>query len=164
MEVVQSKFLRWLLCVALVVSVSCGSKEEPVLSPLDGGPLPVLGPCGPVPEEGDYKKADVRGIVFPPGAVIRKTRPNGPATNVRGYIPITPVKARQFYEAHKGLEILQIEDETVESEILVSDGAFRTFAKFQAVCESASKIVAITAPEVNGEKVPTPAGTGTPPP
>lgn len=77
---------------------------------------------------------------------------------VRGYVDEVPLDLREAYESDEGLEILVIEDEGLEVETLVTDGAYRTFFKANAVCATGSTFIAVVAPEVEASLVPTPTG------
>ena len=108
-------------------------------------PLRALGPCEDAPNRG--RADEVQGLVLPPDAIVTKVSPAGPLTNVQGYLPMTPVEARAFYQRHEGLTILSVEDEVFESEVLFALDDRRVFVKSQAVCERGSVFVAVIAPD-----------------
>ena len=101
------------------------------------------------------------GTILPRSAVATRMRERGPTVRVTGYVPMRPIELRMYYESRQDLEILTIEDEIIEAEALLSDGAFRTFIKAQAVCDEGSTFLAVVAPELAAGEVPVPAG-GTP--
>jgi hypothetical protein len=107
-------------------------------------PLRALGPCENAPRAG--RDDDVAGLVLPDGAVLTQVSPAEPLTNAQGYIPMTPVQIRVYYQQHPDLEVLSVEDEVQESEVLVEAGDRRLFIKSQAVCELGSVFVAVVAP------------------
>lgn len=124
-------------------------------------PLVGLGPC----EDQDRIRvidAEVPDpVVLPPGALLTEVDQTGPLTNLQGYVPLTPVQTRVFYQEMEDAEILQVEDEIREAEVLLSRLEHRTFFKSQAVCEQGSIFVAVLAPEVEDGALPAPAGDGT---
>ena len=129
----------------------------PSIDPALLAPLTALGPCRidptPVPHE------PVPGLVLPEGTVVTLVEVAAPITDVRGYIPMTPVQLRVHYQWHPELRPLHVEDEVFEAEVLVTDGVHRLFVKAQAVCELGSAFVAIVAPEEAATAVPRPTGS-----
>ena len=122
-------------------------------------PLPGYPPCGGfVP---DRSEPHPEGAILPRSALVTRVRERGPTLRVSGYIPLRPVALRRHYESRGDLEVLQIEDEIIEAEALLTDRKFRTYIKATAVCESGSSFTAIVAAELDAAEVPTPAG-GTP--
>ena len=123
-------------------------------------PLTMLGPCNVEPNALDEEPAD--GTLLPEGAVLTSQTRQGPLTQIKGYIPMTPVQIRVFYQRQDQYEyeILQVEDEIRESEVLLADGDNRLFVKAQAICELGSVFLAVLAPESSGDQVPVPAGGG----
>ena len=108
-------------------------------------PLRGLGPCEDAPSQG--RDDEVQGLVLPSDAVVTKVSPAGPLTNVQGYLPMTPVEVRAFYQRHDDLTVLSVEDEVFESEVLFALDDRRVFLKSQAVCERGSVFVAVVAPD-----------------
>ncbi|CAN5272014.1 hypothetical protein BH23ACT9_BH23ACT9_09440 [soil metagenome] len=134
--------------------MGCGGPEARI--DLDSpAALAALPDCGPVPEGID---ADVDGLVVPPGTLLTDVTANGPITTISGYTPLTPIAIRQHYEQQSDLEVLVIEDEVFEAEALVSDGSHRTYVKANAVCADGSRLLAIVAPELEGDLLPVPDG------
>lgn len=123
-------------------------------------PLTALGPCEVEPNILDEEPAE--GALLPDGAVLTSQTEQGPLTQIKGYIPMTPVQIRVFYQRQDDYEyeILQVEDEIRESEVLLADGDNRLFVKAQAICELGSVFLAVLAPESSGDQVPVPAGGG----
>lgn len=123
-------------------------------------PLTALGPCNVDPNIIDDEPAE--GTLLPEGAVLTSQTQQGPLTQIKGYIPMTPVQIRVFYQRQDDYdyEILQVEDEIRESEVLLADGNNRLFVKAQAICELGSVFLAVLAPESSGDQVPVPAGGG----
>ena len=118
-------------------------------------PLTALGPCTAEPNVLDEPPAE--GALLPPDAVLTSQAKDGPLTTLKGYVPMTPVQIRVFYQRQETHEVLQVEDEIRESEVLLADGNNRLFVKSQAICELGSVFLAVLAPESSGA-VPTPAG------
>ena len=63
---------------------------------------------------------------------------------------MTPVDIRHFYQQQSDVEVLQIEDEIVESEGLVANAStgYRTLFKANAICQTGSKMLFVVAAEV----------------
>jgi hypothetical protein len=121
------------------------------------GPLPGYPPCAPfVPKE---RVRGVEGLIVPRSAVLTRVRARGPAQKVQGYVPMTPVQLRRHYQSRPGITVLQIEDEIIEAEGLLTDGRFRSYFKAQAVCELGSRFFALVASEQAQAVLPTPAGS-----
>ncbi len=104
------------------------------------------------------------GLVVPPGTILTEQSTDGPLTTVKGYVPMTPVQVRVWYQIQPDLTIIQGEDEVREAEALLDNGEHRLFLKAQAICEEGSVFLAVVAPQVAGDAVPAPAGTVTPAP
>lgn len=98
------------------------------------------------------------GLVLPPGVIITSTGPlTADLAEARGFIAATPIEVRQFYEREPSLTIFEIEDEIFEAEVLVEQGAFRTYMKASAACSDGSTIYAVVGPAGTGS-VPSPTG------
>ncbi|MDP9405964.1 MAG: hypothetical protein M3O86_05090, partial [Actinomycetota bacterium] len=96
--------------------------------------------------------------------VVTDVREQAPLTQVTGWVPLLPVDVRSFIEGRDDLEVLVSEDEGYESELLVSDGTSRVFVKARALCDGASVLAEVIAPEDAAGGLPAPAGTPTPGP
>ena len=107
-------------------------------------PLRALGACDDPPRPSDDD--EVAGLVLPDGAVVTQVSPAEPLTNVTGYLTMTPVQARAFYQQHPDLTIISVEDEGFEAEVLYQVDDWRVFVKSQAVCELGSVFVAVVSP------------------
>ena len=156
-------FMRTLVAVVLSGIVGCTPADPTVArSPGDVdpqllAPLEALGPCPPSPSPA----ADApEGLYLPAGAAVTTVEVTGPLTNVQGWLPLTPVEVRVHYQRLDAVDVISVEDEIIESEVLVSDGTYRLFVKAQAACERGSVFVAVRAQEAEADAVPTPAGTG----
>ena len=101
--------------------------------------------------------------MLPPTARLTAVRAQQPLTQLNGYVEMTPVRVREWIEAQADLEVVVSEDEGYESELLVTDGTWRTFVKARAVCDDASLLAEVIAPEDSGAVLPTPAGSPPPP-
>lgn len=150
------------LLVGCTSGVETGSSPNPspptsVASELLG-PLTQLGPCTADPEA-SADASEARDLILPPGSVLTSVERQDPVTQVQGYVPMTPVQVRVWFTDQSGLEVIQVEDEVIESEVLVTDGQHRLFVKAQAVCALGSVFVGILAPEEAAGEVPTPAGS-----
>lgn len=176
-----SRLLQTAAALATVLAVACGSGGDgpgssavpataaaastPALSPGDIDPallepLTMLGPCTVDPNAIDEPPAE--RALLPDGAVLTAQKQDGPLTQLKGYIPMTPVQIRVFYQRQDQFDVLQIEDEVRESEVLLADGDHRLFVKAQAVCEQGSVFLAVLAPRAAQHNVPAPAGGGSP--
>ena len=160
-------------CCLVAVLAACGSSPSPSQPPTGGAgaatpgatatdidpallePLTALGPCTVEPNVLDEPPAE--GALLPPDTVLTSQAKDGPLTTIKGYIPMTPVQIRVFYQRQDTFEVIQVEDEIRESEVLLADGNNRLFVKSQAICELGSVFLAVLAPESSGS-VPTPAG------
>ena len=87
----------------------------------------------------------------------------GPLTQVDGFVDLTPIEVRDYYE-DGGLEVLQIEDEGFETEALLSDGTHRMYVKARVLCRTGSNIPATVGAESQAAALPTPAASPSPPP
>ena len=143
---------------APAASPAATGSSEVAIDPQLLEPLAGLGPCkfDPKPMTAEPTEA----AVFPDDTVVTEQQANGPLTSIKGYIPMTPVQIRVFYQEQDRYDVIQVEDEIRESEVLLGDGANRLFVKAQAVCELGSVFLAVLAPESAGNAVPTPAGGG----
>lgn len=85
--------------------------------------------------------------MLPERAVVTSQTRADPLVNVQGYVEMTPIQVRVFYQQNRDVEVLSVEDEIQESEVLVQADGYRLFVKTQAVCELGSVFVAIVAPQ-----------------
>lgn len=106
-------------------------------------PLKGLGPCSDTPQGRDD---EVAGLVLPSEAVVTSVTPADPLTNVQGYVPMTPVQMRAFYQKSTDVSVISVEDEVFEAEILFEAAGRRVFLKAQGVCELGSVFVAVVSP------------------
>lgn len=144
-----------ILLVFGFVAFTSGRSEDRALD-LDG-PLPGYPPCeGFVPDD---KGRHVEGVILPPSAVITGIERDGRSRTATGFVPLRPIQVRQYYQSLAGVEVLQIEDEIIEAEALLTDGQFRMYVKAVAVCDSGSEFEALVAPEQDSAGLPTPGGT-----
>lgn len=134
-----------------------GTSATDGIDPAALEPLTALGPCEIEPNAIDDPPAE--GLVLPPGAVLTEQAEDGPLTTTRGYVPMTPVQVRDWYQRHEELEVVQIEDEVREAEALLDSGDRRLFVKAQAVCELGSVFLAVVAPQADEDQLPAPAGS-----
>lgn len=107
-------------------------------------PLTRLGSCDDPPA--DAGNDPVEGLVLPDAAIVTQVSAADPLTNVQGYIEMTPVQVRAFYQEHPDVEVISVEDEVFEAELLFESGDWRVFVKSQAVCELGSVFVAVVSP------------------
>jgi hypothetical protein len=142
----------------LVSALPTGNLADGDIDPALLEPLTMLGPCTVDPNTIDDEP--VAGALLPDGAVLTSQTQQGPLTQIKGYIPMTPVQIRVFYQRQDTFDVVQVEDEVRESEILLADGNHRLFVKAQAICELGSVFLAVVAPESAGDQVPLPARGG----
>lgn len=113
-----------------------------------GAPLRAFPTCGPAPAEGPAaaRKA-VDGLLLPPKTVITGSKKQGKTLNISGYVALTPVRIRQFYEKRTELTFFRIEDEVFEAEVFFQqpDGK-RAYVKAKPACRTASQLTIIIAP------------------
>ncbi|MBW3664085.1 MAG: hypothetical protein KY469_13375 [Actinobacteria bacterium] len=149
-----------LLSIVIAIALTgCGGDDtmQANLADVPTGPLTGLPPCGEAPEP-LAEPPEVEGLVLPEGAEITQVTETAPLTNVTAYVERTPVQIRLELEADPELEILVSEDEVLEAELLVTDGEHRTFVKARAICDRASVVVGVVAPEEASDVVPVPTG------
>lgn len=143
--------------VAAALLSACGGSSPPTATPTGPAiateissellaPLEGLGPCVPRPAD-SQATADVVGLYLPEGAVIDRVSPQGPITQVEGWMPLTPIQIRAHYVTRDDVEVLAVEDEVWESETLLTDGDHRLFVKASGICRTESVFVAIVSPE-----------------
>lgn len=152
--------------VALAVLTGCAEPTPAgVVDPNQPatGPLVALPPCTDPPQPVE-ELPPVEGAVLPPGTVVLDVTEQPPLTHLSGYVDMTPVNVRLWFEDNDDLEIIIIEDEVHESEMLVSDGSHRTYVKAAAICRTGSTVLGIVAEETAAEGLPVPTGAATPPP
>lgn len=148
------------IVVLIVVANDSGQTglEQQAIDP--NAPLVGYPPCdGLAPDRVEPRP---EGAILPRSARVTRVRERGPTLRVGGYVPLRPVALRMHYESRANLEVLQIEDEIIEAEALLTDGEFRTYIKATAVCDSGSSFSAIVAPELAASQVPTPSGGPSP--
>lgn len=146
-----------MLLFALLVLTACSSGPVTPRATFDAeGPLTGYGACV-APTAGPVLRPV--GMVLPEGAVLTEGQADGPVTQVSGFVPLTPVQLRQHYEQRDDVVVLSVEDEILESEVLLEADGYRTFVKATVACERGSRFVALTAANVDASTVPTPAGT-----
>lgn len=78
--------------------------------------------------------------MLPDGAFLTEVVRQGPLVQVRGWAEQSPLELRAQYEDRDDVEVLTLEDETVEVETLVTDGEHRTYLRGTAVCATASRL------------------------
>jgi hypothetical protein len=148
---------------AVVLLAACGGGGQPVagstapVDPLLTEAFNALPACGPTPAPAP--DTDAPGLHLPDEAIVTQIRDNGPLTQVTGYVALTPIEVRLYYEQATDVEVIQVEDEGYESEVLVTDGQHRLFVKAQALCSRGSNFAGVIAPEDAAGGVPTPAGS-----
>ena len=118
--------------------------DAPIPGPDRLKPLTALGPCDSSPKAADAEQP--QGLVLPEEAVMIQVTPADPLTNVQGYVAMTPVQVRAFYQRHPDVTVISVEDEGFEAEILFEADARRVFIKAQAVCDLGSLFVAVVSP------------------
>jgi hypothetical protein len=149
--------------VLLGVTAGCGGGEEsgpeataPVPSPTStlpaakGGPLTDLPECSAPPEPAEGAEAEV---VLPDDTVVTGVEDLGELLSVRGYVALTPIQVREFYEAAPELQVYVAEDEVYEAEVLFGADDNRVYVKAQAQCRQGSLLSLFEGPE-DGEGLP----------
>lgn len=169
-----------LLLAVLALAGGCGG-AAPVAAPQDpevadpltdeqaelndlldqGGAIERLPACGAPPPEVRGKRP--AGLELPPGSVLQLVEPGEPLVTVHGFVELTPVLVRRYYEQRGGLTVYDVEDEGFESELLVGNGEARTYVKALATCQTGSTLLAVVGPEGAGG-LPVPAGSPSAPP
>jgi hypothetical protein len=139
-----------LVTVALLLASSCRDRESPGIDFDDPGPLSGFGECT-APRRGPVGR--VAGLDLPDGAILTSDRLKGRFTIVRGFIQMTPIAIRRFYEERADIEMFFIEDEVTEAEAFFTNGSYRNFVKARTVCDRGSSLFVIVAPEKYGDDV-----------
>jgi len=145
--------------------VGCTADGEPAglnpTGPTERSSTPAISglpPCESEPPAAE--DTEVPGLVVPDGAVVTTVTPQDPLTRVDGYVAMTPVEVRAYYQQLDDLQIILIEDEVYEAEVLLSDGEYRSYVKALAQCAQASRFLVVVAPEGEGVTLPAPAQGG----
>lgn len=150
------RFLRSAgILIALVLATGCGGGEA---TPPGSDPYAGFPPCGDAPEA-SANTEPVRGLVLPAEATVQATSTAGPLITVNAYVHATPLAIRSELSSTQGVEVLHAEDEVFEAELLLAADGRRSLVKAVAVCDEASRIVAVVGPE-GGEGLPSPGGGG----
>ena len=151
----------WGGVVLLLGACATGTPQgqpPPTSGPADFSSLPV---CAKQPSPPPLDT--VPGLTLPDQATVFSVYDVGQLTQAEGMVEMTPVEVRTFYEGRDDLEVLNVEDERVEAEILVTDGTHRMFVKAQIACATASNFTATVGTEAQAGAMPTPAGSPAPP-
>lgn len=151
------------LGAAVLLLGACGDAASPQGQPpatsaaADFSSLPV---CAEQPSPPPLD--EVPGLTLPGEATVFSVYDVGTLTQAEGVVDLTPVEVRAYYEGRDDLQLLNVEDERVEAEILVSDGTHRMFVKAQIACATASNFTATVGTEADAGAMPTPAGSPAP--
>lgn len=86
--------------------------------------------------------------MLPPGSVVTEVSRGDRLVTVKGYVALTPVRVRQYYQSQTQLEFFEIEDEVAEAEAFFANATHRNYVKVTATCAEGSRITAVVAPEV----------------
>ena len=149
------------LLVAACSGDGAGGGGRADASPTPGPPEDVFQQFPECPATRPGKKVGtVRGLLLPEGTEVYTVRRQGPITTVQGFVMMTPIEIREFYESKPNIQILVGEDEIVESELLFSNGKVRNFVKARAACRDGSDIVTVIARELTA--LPAPSGAPSP--
>ena len=104
----------------------------------------------------------------PPGAILPDTtrmtavRADPPVTQLNAYVEQSPQEVRAWVDADEGLEVLNASPDGREIELLVSDGTYTTWVSARAICDGASVLAEVIAPEGESAALP-PVRGGTEP-
>jgi hypothetical protein len=114
-----------------------------------------LPPCGKPPSPAPQPPPP--GAVLPPNSRITAVREQPPRVQLNGYVEATPAEVRRWIEANDDLEVVLAEGDAGQAELLVTDGTWRTFVAARAVCDDASLLAEVIAPQESDAVLPTPA-------
>lgn len=145
-----------LACVLIVLLSAGGCGPERATTAQDD-PYAGYPPCQDAPAAGEVEP--VRGLVLPAEARVLSASTAGPLTTVNAYVDATPLAVRAELTRLDGVEVLHVEDEVFEAELLLAADGRRSLVKAVAVCDAASRIVAVVGPE-GGEGLPSPGAGG----
>ena len=161
MSAMRAGPVRWLGCGIVLLLAACSSAapqgQPPPSGAADFSSLPV---CAEQPPQPPVDQVD--GLTLPDEATVFSVYDVGTLTQAEGMVDLTPVEVRAYYEGREDLQVLNIEDERVEAEILVTDGTHRMFVKAQIACATASNFTATVGTEAEAGAMPTPAGSPAP--
>ena len=146
---VRSRLAAALLALALA---GCGGAGA---APQDN-PYAGLPPCTDVPAA--VASEAVQGLVLPGDASIQSSMVSGPLTTVNAYVAATPREVRDELTQRSDVEVLHSEDEVFEAELLVNNAGRRSLVKAVAVCDAASRILAVIS-DGDGAGLPAPGGS-----
>lgn len=147
----------------IVLLVGCGGDAPPERPDDVVVDYSVLGECV---DQGDGVDQRVPGVVLPPQAVVFAVHETPPLVQLVGYVELTPIEFRDFYEGRPDVRVLQIEDEGFEAEVLIGDEERRMYARAQVICETGSNVTVTVGPAADAELLPGFGGAaapGTPP-
>lgn len=137
-------------CLCLLL-VGCGSGDPPPRPadvPID---YSALGPCV---DQGQGIEHDVAGVVLPPRTLTFAVQETPPLVQLTGYVELTPIEFRDFYEGRSDVHVLHIEDEGFEAEVLIGDDDRRMYARAQVICEHGSNVTVTVGPAADAELLP----------
>lgn len=152
---------RWAGVVLLLAACATGSPQGQAPAPSAAADFSSLPVCAEQPSPPPLD--DVAGLTLPDEATVFSVYDVGQLIQAEGMVDMTPVEVRTFYERRDDLEVLNVEDERVEAEILVTDGTHRMFVKAQIACATASNFTATVGTEDQAGAMPRPAGSPVPP-
>ena len=157
-------------CLALTLTIllvgagaACADGGAPSAVPSHNprGAYKLLGVCPTQPSPPPLEA--IPGLHLPPESMIFTRSELGPLTQVEGFVDLTPIEVRDYYES-ADLEVIQIEDEGFETEALLSDGDHRMYVKARVLCRTGSNITATVGAESQAAALPTPAASPPPAP
>lgn len=145
------------VAVALLASaaLACAQPAVPSASPATSSENG-LPPCGQPPSPDPDPPPP--GALVPPGARITAVREQPPVVQLNGYVESTPRQVREWVEEQPGLTIVAASEEPDESQLLVTDGTWKTFVKARAICDGASLLAEVITAQDSDAVIPTPAG------
>lgn len=145
----------WLALAGAAVAVlgvgACSTAEGPAQG---NDPYASFPPCEPAPAPA-ANVDPVKGLVLPDGASVQSSSVSGPLTTVNAYVAATPIDVREELSRRDGVEVLHAEDEVFEAELLLSTEGRRSLVTAVAVCDAASRIVAVVSAD-GGAGLPSP--------
>lgn len=108
--------------------------------------------CGKPPSPS--AEAPPPGAVLPDTARMTALRPDPPLVQLNAYVEQSPAQVRAWINAEQGLEIVEASPDGREIELLVSDGTYDTWLSARAICDGASVLAEVIAPQGDRSQLP----------
>lgn len=140
-------------CAAALMG--CGADEPVGATAGDGGASDISLPaCGKPPSEDPTPPP--AGALTPPGSRLTAVRHSGEVTQLNGYVESDPTAVREWIETQPDLDVVATSQTPQVTELLVTDGTWRTFISVRAVCADGSLFAQVIARQDSDAVLPSP--------